>query len=261
MRIKYNKILLIFNMALLVYHIAPAQMLKKNIPEKIVVLTFDDASSSHYHIVAPVLKKYGFGATFFVCEFPPDFNDTTKYMTWEQIRELNDMGFEIGNHTGQHVAVTRTGIEQFEQQIRYIEDKCRQYNIPKPVSFAYPVYITRPEAIDWLKQLGYLFARTGGSRIYDPNKDHPYLMPSFSTSGKNTDKVFRAIKQAKRGQIIVFTIHGVPDYAHGKVTTPPELFKRYMEYLYDHHYKVIAMRDLKKYIRVKKGISRISTSF
>lgn len=261
MRRNFNKILWLLIVISLVNNTVSAQLLKKKIPNKLVVLTFDDASSSHYHIVAPVLKKYGFGATFFVCEFPPDFDDTTKYMTWEQIKELNDMGFEIGNHTGQHVVVTKTNVEQFEAQLIYIEDKCRRYGIPKPVSFAYPVYITEPEAIGWLKHMRYLFARTGGSRTYDPDKDHPYLIPSFSTSGKNTNKVFNAIKQAKDGQIVVFTIHGVPDYAHGKVTTPPELFERYMKYLHDHNYTVIAMRDLKKYIRVKKAINRITASF
>jgi peptidoglycan/xylan/chitin deacetylase (PgdA/CDA1 family) len=57
------------------------------------VLTFDDASVSHATHVAPLLKNYGFGATFFVCEFPPDFDDNSKYMKWEQIAELNRMGF------------------------------------------------------------------------------------------------------------------------------------------------------------------------
>ena len=60
-----------------------AQILKRPVPDHLVVLSFDDAASSHYHIVAPVLKKYHFGATFFVCEFPPDFSDTTRYMTWD----------------------------------------------------------------------------------------------------------------------------------------------------------------------------------
>jgi peptidoglycan/xylan/chitin deacetylase (PgdA/CDA1 family) len=76
--------------------------------ERVVVLTFDDASRSHATFVAPLLKKYGFGATFFICEFPPDFaTDKTKYMTWKQIRSLHDMGFEIANHTRTHTHVDK----------------------------------------------------------------------------------------------------------------------------------------------------------
>jgi peptidoglycan/xylan/chitin deacetylase (PgdA/CDA1 family) len=37
-------------------------------PDWLVALTFDDASKSHYTIARPVLKKYGFGTTFFVTE-------------------------------------------------------------------------------------------------------------------------------------------------------------------------------------------------
>src|SRR5262249_5395042 len=38
------------------------------IPDRLVVLTFDDASKSHFTVARPLLKKYGFGATFFVTE-------------------------------------------------------------------------------------------------------------------------------------------------------------------------------------------------
>lgn len=67
---------------------------------RVVVLTFDDAVSNHATYVAPLLKRYGFGATFFVCEFPPDFaTNKQQYMTWQQIASLAADGFEIGNHT------------------------------------------------------------------------------------------------------------------------------------------------------------------
>ena len=35
-------------------------------PEKVVVLTFDDAAKSHRTVVAPLLRQLGFGATFFI---------------------------------------------------------------------------------------------------------------------------------------------------------------------------------------------------
>ena len=38
------------------------------VPDKLVVLTFDDSKASHYTVVRPLLKKYGFGATFFITE-------------------------------------------------------------------------------------------------------------------------------------------------------------------------------------------------
>src|ERR1044072_9791609 len=76
------------------------------IPDKLVVLTFDDSAKSHYTVARPILTKYKFGATFFITEgfdFPTNKND---YMTWKEIAQLHQDGFEIGNHTLDHKGVT-----------------------------------------------------------------------------------------------------------------------------------------------------------
>ena len=75
-------------------------------PARLVVLTFDDSVKSHYTVARPVLKRYGFGATFFITEGFHFATDKASYMTWEEIRALHDDGFEIGNHTGDHMGVT-----------------------------------------------------------------------------------------------------------------------------------------------------------
>jgi len=59
------------------------------VPDKLVVLTFDDSVASHYSVVRPMLQKYGLTATFFITEgfsFPTNKQD---YMTWAQIAELD----------------------------------------------------------------------------------------------------------------------------------------------------------------------------
>ena len=69
-------------------------------PDKTVVLTFDDSCKSDVTFVAPLLKSYGFGATFFATEgFRRDEDWEKKYLTWADIQKIDDMGFEIGNHT------------------------------------------------------------------------------------------------------------------------------------------------------------------
>src|SRR6185369_14093258 len=70
------------------------------IPSKTVVLTFDDAVKSHLEIVAPLLKEYGFGATFFISH--AWMNDREYFMSWEEAAKLHQMGFEIGNHSWTH---------------------------------------------------------------------------------------------------------------------------------------------------------------
>lgn len=218
------------------------------VPDRVVVLTFDDASASHAAFVAPLLKKHGFGGTFFICEFPPDFEtDKTKYMTWEQIRGLHEMGFEIANHTRTHTHVNRQTRDQLAAELQFIEDRCRSNGIPRPVSFAYPAYATNAMSIELLAERGYRFGRVGGARAYDPTRDNPLTIPSFSTTGIDTNRVMAAMKEARDGRIAVFTVHGVPDLAHPKVTTPPEIFTGYIEFLASNRYTVISLRDLDRY--------------
>jgi peptidoglycan/xylan/chitin deacetylase (PgdA/CDA1 family) len=104
------------------------------IPEKLVVLTFDDSVKSHFTVVRPILLKYGLGATFFITEgfdFPTNKND---YMTWEQIEQLHVDGFEIGNHTRDHMGVSEKNLPKLKEQLDSINRQCEVHDIPRPTS-------------------------------------------------------------------------------------------------------------------------------
>src|SRR5678816_2552156 len=94
------------------------------IPSKLVVLTFDDSKASHYTVVRPLLKQYGFGATFFITEGFSLKNNKKDYMTWEQIAELHRDGFEIGNHTRDHMSVTAANLGRLREQVETINAEC-----------------------------------------------------------------------------------------------------------------------------------------
>jgi peptidoglycan/xylan/chitin deacetylase (PgdA/CDA1 family) len=230
---------------------APAASAQGKIPDKLVVLTFDDAPLSHATNVAPLLKQFGFGGTFFVCEFPGVFGNTNQSMSWEQIRGLHEMGFEIGSHTRTHSHVDKLKPDQFVAELEYIEQQCARLGITRPVSFAYPAYVSTPAAVKVLAERGYAFARGGDSRPFDPSKDAPRLIPSFSSTGSDAKAAIRvenAFRQARDRKIVVLTVHGVPDVAHPHVNTTPELFEGCLRFLKDEGYTVIAMRDLARYI-------------
>src|SRR4051812_35888307 len=219
------------------------------LPDKLVVLTFDDAVRSHYTTVAPLLERYGFGATFFVTEFQqPPFADTTLYMTWRQMGDLSRRGFEVANHTWHHSHVDRIDRTRLVEEVRYVEEKLASLGAPRPISFAYPAYTTTPDAARTLRELGYVFARTGGNRAYDPARDDPMLVPSWTTGEKNRDEILRAFGEARGGRIVVLTIHGVPDTAHPWVNTPVPLFEEYLRFLHDNGYRVVALRDIARYL-------------
>jgi peptidoglycan/xylan/chitin deacetylase (PgdA/CDA1 family) len=146
---------------------APIRALEP-VPDKLVVLTFDDAVASHHSVVRPVLKRHGFGATFFITEGFSFRTNKRDYMTWEQIKELHADGFEIGNHTRDHLGVSAPTLGRLREQIEAINARCAGHGIPRPVSFAYPGNAITPEAIPILQELGLRFARRGGA------PEHPY---------------------------------------------------------------------------------------
>jgi peptidoglycan/xylan/chitin deacetylase (PgdA/CDA1 family) len=161
---------------------------RDSIPDRLVVLTFDDASKSHFTVARPLLKKYGFGATFFVTEgfeFPTNKRD---YMTWDEIAQLHKDGFEIGNHTRDHKGITRDTLPDLAAQLRGISVQCEKHGIPVPISFAYPGNVIERNALPILKNLGIQFARRGGGPeypykegngfAYEPGLDHRLLIPS-----------------------------------------------------------------------------------
>src|SRR5262245_18640440 len=87
------------------------------VPDKLVVLTFGDSGASQVPVVRPILKRLGFGATFFITEgfsFPTNKQD---YMTWEQIAQLHRDGFEIGNHTRDHLGVLEGTLGKLREQV------------------------------------------------------------------------------------------------------------------------------------------------
>ena len=224
------------------------------ISDKLVVLTFDDSVASHATFVAPLLKKYGFGATFFITEGFEFAVDKEHYMTWEQIKALDIDGFEIGNHTRKHAGVAKQKLEDLTADVEYIEQQCLKNGIARPTSFCYPGYQTSEAAVKLLRVRGYKYARAGGEQVFDPTKDNPLTMPqAFDSKPDRTLEQFKAaVALARDGKIAVMTFHGVPDIKHPWVNTEPAKFESYLAHLKEQGCHVIAMRDLEKYIAPTK---------
>lgn len=238
------------------------------IPDKLVVLTFDDAVSSQHTVVRPILKKHGFGATFFITEgftFPINKQD---YLTWQQIAELDADGFEIGNHTRDHMTINERSLPKLKEQLEHIAARCAEHGIAKPVSFAYPGNGIQEAAFAILAEHGIRFARRGGAPEYsyewgrgfafEPGVDHPLLIPSAGDARPDwtIEDFKRAVAQAKNGRIAVLQFHGVPDREHPWVHTDPQRFGEWMQYLKDGGFKVLALRDLAQYVDPQKTPAR-----
>jgi autotransporter-associated beta strand protein len=214
----------------------PNGILRKPIPDKIVVLTFDDGPASGYTVVAPILKSLGFNGSFYACDFDSFRTRKDWYLTWRQMRAMADEGFEIGNHSVGH----SSGFDA----MMAMEDELLANHVPKPKTIAWPLH--QANVTPELAAAGYIFARGGHNRAYRPTVDNPYEIPSMWCN--DLDGFVKMVRQAAGGKIVTICYHGVPDMEHPPVSLAPEVFKVQMQYLKDNHYKVIALRDLAEYI-------------
>ena len=241
----------------------------KPIPDGLVILTFDDGNKSDITFVAPTLQEYGFGASFYITEGLGYRSDADKerYVSWDDVRQLHDLGFEVGNHTGWHPNMAELPRDDIRANLELIERRCEQHGIPKPTTFVYPGWRHSLPVVEVLAERGYVFARRGVSpehpdggrgargRAYDPLEDHPLLIPTTGYAGPDWgfEDLVWAVDQARDGKIAVLTFHGVPALEHPWVHTDRQDFVRYMDYLLERRCTVISMRDLARYVDPAKG--------
>ena len=110
---------------------------EKRLPDKPILITFDDGNYNNYSYAYPLLKKYGMKALIsIVGSFTEQYsekdavmNNNYSYLSWEQLQELiNSQIIAIGNHSyDMHSEKTRPGFCRLpnESEQEYI------YNISK----------------------------------------------------------------------------------------------------------------------------------
>ena len=221
-----------------------------------VVLTFDDCPKSHLRRVAPLLREYGFGATFFITRFSDDWRaehgDTL--LSLEEIRRLSDMGFEIGNHTWSHSGdLDSLSPAEAAAQIDRLDDWLASGGIPRPRVFAYPGGPYRPGIVPILRERGYVAARTadGGLPAWRPALDDPFRLPARPIA-EGADHAFHQLMHGPNPDDVptdavpVYVFHGVPDRVHPWVNTEPATFAKFLAFLHGRGYRCTSLSDVLK---------------
>lgn len=138
------------------------------LPEKSILITFDDAYQSLYYNAYPILKEYGINVLLFLVsswifkESSAYESQHSKVMSWDQLIEIKDV-FEIANHTNDlHnlVAKSVNGVmtASFDELAQDIH-RCNQW-VDYKDTFAYPFGFYKDEVIQNLTELGIKYAFT-----------------------------------------------------------------------------------------------------
>lgn len=183
---------------------------KINLPEKSVLLTFDDGYKGVFQYALPILKKYHVKATIFITT---SYINHPTFLKWEELDELVKSNlFTLGSHTDnlhhqikfpQFLATysdllrfysNGESIKQYESRVLpdLIKSKKNlETRYKKNIScFAYPFGSFSSEAIWLVKKAGFTcaFAYYSNGRKFINRNSNPYFLeryPIFQYSSKN----------------------------------------------------------------------------
>ena len=90
--------------------------LDKALPEKSVIVSFDDGFRSVYDNAAPIMQKYGIKGNIYL---PTAYiGQDEKFMDWDMVRRLQENGFEMQAHTHNHVDIRTLSAEDMQREVQ-----------------------------------------------------------------------------------------------------------------------------------------------
>jgi len=109
----------------------------KPLPERPIVLTFDDGYADAYTQAFPLLQRFGFTGTFFLTTAPIDAHDAA-FLSWDNVAEMHTAGMDLEAHSYDHSDLRSRGFQFLVFQTlgpkEAIEartgDKCRFFAYP-----------------------------------------------------------------------------------------------------------------------------------
>jgi len=171
------------------------------LPDRPVVLTFDDGYADFHHTALPLLQQYGMPATLFVTSgWIADAGkdaagrplDAT--LSWSQVREAVSCGIEIGGHSHSHPQLDQLSTRELRAELQrnkaILEDKT---GIPI-TTMAYPYGYSSARVRREVRDAGYSAACAVNNAL--TAAAHDVLAMPRLTVGRTTgmDKFRRAVE-------------------------------------------------------------------
>lgn len=129
---------------------------KTPIPEKPIVLTFDDGYSDNYDAAWPILRQHGFKATFFV---------TTNsvgpgMMNWDQLNDLVHQGNSVASHTVHHYDLATLPSKQQVDELSLSKQDVEDHLSNKVNALCFPSGQYNQTTLELMPKLGYALGFT-----------------------------------------------------------------------------------------------------
>ena len=160
---------------------------KGDLPEKSIMITFDDGCETLYAYALPLLKKYGFCAVGFVVgaladEYTEngDHNLSYSYLNWEEIKELCDGGvidiqshsYNLHKNSEGRSGMKKKKSESLKQYCEFLTEDMAKMKIrmkehigKEPYAIAYPFGSFSEETKDIIRNYGFKMAFTCEEKV------------------------------------------------------------------------------------------------
>lgn len=155
------------------------------LPNKPILLTFDDGSETMYTDAFPIMQRYGFTGTAYIVH---NFIGAGLFMDRDQIRELNSAGWEIGSHGVSHVELPSRPGKQEEEIVKSRQRLEAYLDVPVR-SFAYPFGAYDSDSLGFVKFAGYIAAMGLGDDSLQ-SKENIYYLYRHSITAETTLETF-----------------------------------------------------------------------
>ena len=151
---------------------ARARRGKQQLPEKPIILSFDDGYEDNWRVVLPMLEERGMKAVFYMVT-----NSIGKpgYLTWDNLFDMERRGMEIGSHTANHLPLTTLSPEKQREELRLSKLMLEWKGMKTIYSFSYPNGSYNAGVVTMLAEEEYLTAVTGEAGL-NTLETNPYLL-------------------------------------------------------------------------------------
>lgn len=166
------------------YDLSRAITNQAELPEKPIILTFDDGYIDNYEYAFPLLREFDYKATFFIVT---DFVDKGRagYMDWPMIEEMAAAGMRMESHSRNHPDLRTLSRDGLIWEMLGSRETLAAHIGYTPRYFAYPGGDYNEETIQTLDELAYWGAvtTTGGTwHGFDDRFEWSRVRIRFSTT-------------------------------------------------------------------------------
>jgi peptidoglycan/xylan/chitin deacetylase (PgdA/CDA1 family) len=137
------------------------------LPDKPIMLTFDDGYRGVATVAAPMMSQFGFVGTAYIITDRIAQNRKTAptWLTWPQLRILEQRGWDIGSHTVSHTEIPNMSPEAALKTLRQSRFTLER-RLGHPVQwFCYPAGSVDAKSVEAVKEAGYVLATTTKSGV------------------------------------------------------------------------------------------------